>query len=1504
MQNSLSKKRLLTRRVLPLVLAMVLLLSTAVVAFGGFGAGATGLGTNEMLYFNLSKNSSWYTNGSGDLYARFYKGSTLVGNVKCTMQSTNIYKATSPAVAADTVQLAVYNSTTEKDLVLNDAKTNRVYLLNTKNWSKPYLYNWKDGSKNDGAWPGKDPGMTALSGKMYYYEITKGSSYKYVIFSNNGHDQTDDLEVFDDMKYWDGANSKWVKIFSSSTSKLSLSSKASDANEIYLEGTNLRLSKYQYSGHDNFAEKTFYVYNPNWTSTAYVQYDLSDPYQGYVQMTKVANKPAGFYKVTLKIAPDAAIKFSATNSGVGASLQTTFPDDTNLNCYKMGSGAEMWVKLEDAQKKTANYFADKNKSGDDSGKAFWVDATYYDYLSDSELNQGGSWLNPSKVGTKYNKDEHLTPDDWYPFKQFNSYISRKTSGVTYPLYFGNYCNTNGSYAIMYEDGQNNLYNRNGGYAREMMKYHNFSYIANNSNGLPNYNYSVQKLAASSLNSNGDIMFHGTTTTMPYFQQKTADDGYAKTIKSYFPFRSSTSGTGLNKVTTYSFNSKGALDNVFFKWNNGKPTSVAYGQNSGYGVKDGLADFNYPDYKNNQYRGYGIFPFNNNSSHNENNPGNKNLNYGFGVRMDMNFRVPAGGTLPDGNPVKFSFTGDDDLWVYISPVKDDGTVDYSKSQLALDLGGGHKESTGNINFKKMKSYITNGAEIKTNNNYNEKTTYINDNYGWGLNNIRIWAWKEDGRSGNWYYPVRQTDGKAVFTADQESGGVKLGDTDRFKIAKGNWEAETAKEGATQGIFGKVIYTDNPRYTGDDFSNKWYNSSTSKSSNLDKTKLGVTNTLDPTKMYHMTVFYMERGLIESNCKIEFTMTPAQNDYQVEKIVDTTNVNSGVASKVQTKDKFAFTTDGTYGGASVSRNDAKLGNNELKDYDNKFDTGTNLKTSEGTAYVGNTGTVSKTEYSTKWIVADTDTGQIVKDVNNSNAQDTGKSTSSFNLKRQDNSNDSIHLKSTFTNTPVVKKIYEKNEEDQTVESKKIANFKFKMEVDLNGGTNYQAYPLDYTADGHAGQMDENGYFTFSSDETVTVPYLPKNTTFKITESKSAGYTPRNQVITGKIGETGTVTFQNDVTPSTDKIVGKKVMVKADGSKFDYTGNMFTFKLDGLEKPEGRDDIIDERDYHATINNITNGNIEFTLTYDADDIGLHRYMFYEDPSSLAEYDADHGTHYAEDISCDQTTYFVEVKVIADGEDLKVDYIKYYKQDPLDDASSEGDYITDETGGTASSDPDEYDPFDPQYEVTTAEFVNPVNPAGVTVYKTSTKTDDNGKREGVDGIWFYLYKVSGDGAEIPSGASPFKSVKTTTQEAKVYDNNGDPVIDDETGEQKVEEQKGIAKFEKLPIYKDEACTEFTEDPYQWYCIVEGYNTGSTGGNKDYNKNSRKIYFKFPTNGKYDYAITDFVNQLLKNPQTSGNGMDIVKTVGIGIIGLAAISFGGYMYYIRTPKRRAKRIRK
>lgn len=1519
MQNSLSKKRLLTRRVLPVVLALVLILSTAVVAFGSFGVGATGIAANETLYFNLSKNTSWYTNGSGDLYARFYKGSTLVGNVKCTMQSTNIYKATSPAVAADTVQLAVYNSDAKKDIVLNDSKSNRVYYDNSaKRWASPYVYNWKDGSNNSGAWPGTK--MTKLSGNMYYYDITNGESYKYVIFSNKGDDKTDDLEVFDDLKYWNGTS--WVKIFTASTSKLNLSSKASDANEIYLEGTNLRLSKYQYPNHNNISTKTVYVYNPNWTSTAYVQYDLSDPYQKFVQMTKVSGKPTGFYQAT--IPSTAEFKFSATSAGVGASLQTQFPDDSALNCYKMGSGAETWVNIENAQKAVDDLFADKMTTGDNNGDAFWVDAVYYDYKSDKELATQNGWLNPDRVGTYYNDTQHtVDKDDWYPFKQFNSYISGETDGVNYPLYFGNFCNTPGAYPYNYLEGKP-FGLRSGGYGREIMNLNNFNYIANNSNGLKSYDYAVKNLAANKLTDDGQIQFPN-GTKMPYFQKKTVTDNYARSVQSYFPFRSSTIGTGTNQVTTYSFNSNNARDNVFFKWSNGKPSTVNYGQGTNYGVKDGLGDFEYSasaygssDHKD--HSGYGIFPFNNKNNGNGN-PGNGKLDYGFGIRMDMNFRVPAGGVLPNGNPVEFKFTGDDDLWVYISPVGDDGQPIYSQSKLALDLGGSHKMASGSINFKGTPTTtVSKTTDINSDSatKYRSDMMVFHDEGGWG-SNMRLYAWKDGGGRG-WFVPTSIGNNNYAFRASQKDDGnsVKLGDMEYFFITNGknNWtgairntfkhdsnndgyndafneypgsvHANDGNNGSeapfrVQEHFGRVVYRDNPTwdYLGRNNNNWDYRSNDAFDEQL-RTDTSINSqtfgmsALDPTKMYHMTVFYMERGLIESNCSMEFTMTPAQNDYKVEKVINTANVNSGVANALKTKDKFNFKTTGTYAGAAVTRSDAKLGNNEVKDYDNKFDTGTNLKTEELNAVVSGTSVNSTTEYTTSWVVADIDSGQIVKSTTGANAQGTGKSTSTFNLRRSTDSNDSIHLKSTFTNTPVTAPLTVKKqifEEDGVTISKKVASFKYKMEIDLDGSGSqygYKAYPLDFSANGHAGKMDASGFFTFSSDETVTVPNLPKNATFRITESKAAGYTARQSVITGTVGSNSTVTFNNVVTPSTDNITGIK---KLNG--VNYTGDMFRFKLEGFDSmgiaPTYSEWTKSSVSTKMTLDNVTNGEIKFNLSFT--EAGTYRYKFYEDTSKLEEYDNQHGTSYAKDIKVENGEFYVEVKVTAESDELTVESIKYFKpvyfQNMVD--------IDETFMGT---------PLD------SAEFDNTVTPASVSVYKTDSA------QERVDGVWFYLFKVSGDGASLDD-AEYVNALQTKEQDAKVYDQNGQPVMDESTGKQKVEKQHGVVIFDNIDIYKDSSCSTLTEDPYQWYCLVEGYDPS-----KGLNVSQKKVYFKFPTNDKYDFAVTDWVNGILKNPQTSGNGMDIFKTVGIGIIGLAALSFGGYMIYIRTPKRRAKRIRK
>lgn len=64
---------------------------------------------------------------------------------------------------------------------------------------------------------------------------------------------------------------------------------------------------------------------------------------------------------------------------------------------------------------------------------------------------------------------------------------------------------------------------------------------------------------------------------------------------------------------------------------------------------------------------------------------KNVNYWFGYRIDTQFVMPPGG-VRDGRDVIFSFSGDDDVWVFIDGV------------LVVDLGGTHGMCTGSINFR--------------------------------------------------------------------------------------------------------------------------------------------------------------------------------------------------------------------------------------------------------------------------------------------------------------------------------------------------------------------------------------------------------------------------------------------------------------------------------------------------------------------------------------------------------------------------------------------------------------------------------------------------------------------------------------------------------------------------------------------------------------------------------------------------------------------------------------
>ena len=61
-------------------------------------------------------------------------------------------------------------------------------------------------------------------------------------------------------------------------------------------------------------------------------------------------------------------------------------------------------------------------------------------------------------------------------------------------------------------------------------------------------------------------------------------------------------------------------------------------------------------------------------------------YGFGMVTEVPFQMTDSGTDANGNDIVFTFSGDDDVWVYVDGV------------LALDIGGTHDAIFGEINFR--------------------------------------------------------------------------------------------------------------------------------------------------------------------------------------------------------------------------------------------------------------------------------------------------------------------------------------------------------------------------------------------------------------------------------------------------------------------------------------------------------------------------------------------------------------------------------------------------------------------------------------------------------------------------------------------------------------------------------------------------------------------------------------------------------------------------------------
>ena len=1468
-----------------LVLALTIMLSVCAVSgmsLNVFAATSSG----QKIYINLTKNKEWKDFSS--VTYRFAKDDgTVLSTGTVSKNSSGVFETTAPSGATRIELSSGVNFTLPEKTVASGFR--RIYLNNSNTYKEAYAYSWVTDTDFNAEWPGVAMNKTSSDSNYYYVDVN--SSYKYVIFSNKGEKQTSDLSINDsystDNALYDASKSQWTNPF---IKNLDLSGASGDT-EFYLSADgSFKESKYlSVEAPDKQSKatyKTVYVSNDDWKSLSkvYATFDYNDAYEGTVELAQTTVN--GHVVFSGKIPTDAVLRFHPTESNLnGASSATSYPTGSgydgsgyseNTATYVKTARGESWTKFSEIG--NVNYNAVIENSFSNNPNIVGVDATYFDYWSDYEQEKG--YLQCQGNGNMY--------DYWYQFDNFNSYISNIAlnykSDWKYPLYFGNMYKGNEHYGTFetHAKGLTNINNYDD----------NYYYAVNNSNGMKwgggNYNQSLQGLMYNKLDSKGNLQIIKGVKA-PYFDTEALstaihnDKRVANVYKSSFPFRTTTDSEG---VTTYEFTSKNAADNIYFTWNGLTPTKINYGAGKDYGISDDLKKFG------GESNGYGIFPFNNTSNTSSGKGTNSNLDYGFGIRLDIDFRVPKDGLLADDKPATFNFSGDDDLWVYIG---EDSTG--ADAELALDLGGDHKEASGSINFNTMKATADNVfADYSSSSSSSSTTVTVPSDEFWvktgNYTDFCLYVWQDT----------------SVGTLNNEKYYVKP-----YEVSDGFYKFKKSDLGSnTNAIFCKWQNINDGKLTenltlSDLYGKMWNGNGTQYSADVSShpTNLGtVTKTinngtkLDPNKTYHMVVFYMERGEAESNFSVNFTMTPANNDLKVTKALDTGDVVSEISDDLKANETFGYSikendndtsgkgykltkSDESTSSETLSNSGFTLKDDYMADFDNSFKTGNDMTVNEST-------NSSKLKYTTNWELVNNRDGSTISRDSTTN--------SAFKLVDPDDDSAYAQLQLDYTNKIVTAPLeISKNvvDEDGTTDYDTSQQFTFAIALDFdgNGSTyDYKTYPLeyqlkekgasDYSSTVYRTPLD--GSFTIKKGESIKLLNIPVGATYKITEKTVTGYIPYkvgnqsfNGTFVGTLAETGNVLdFINKVNPTNFAVSVNKTL---DGQP--YSGSKFVYTLTGLES---MDTAKQDTDGNTIKTNSTalvskksatpdaSGKVEFK-DLSLVSAGVYRFKITE---ALAE-----GEN-ASDYKMDTNTWLAEIELLESGEVTAAKYIKVKNSD-----------IEGKTDAQLAT----Y--FNNSSPVEKAVFENETTHGRATVNKKN-QTGGN-----VSDTEFAVMKVSREGIFTADDINTIikDATKDATMKAHMTSKNTD--------------SNGQAVFDNLTIFKD-GQGEFTKtngnvvwsdssdnyisgtSTYQTYCLFE-YKPS-----EGYTPNYTLSYFTLPVEGKYDVTY-DYVDGAITMPSASGDGMNGYFVLGLSVAGLAVTMFMGYaIYYGKGRKKRRARRRK
>lgn len=570
-----------------------------------------------------------------------------------------------------------------------------------------------------------------------------------------------------------------------------------------------------------------------------------------VNFTKNGNTWKDVYYVDLPSNEYTKIVFSSfdmsgpTNYGGHGESTTTLeiPTDINNPCfyadtsdkviYLGGQRSGYWDEvytIRDAESakgsqvvdiKESNFSSEKSSYG--SREVNYVNSTFYDYYTDYELNGG----NRDDYNGESGLQNGASHRNWVNFRQFDQalsdYYKNKGVSVNDAIYTGHFqptytdSTTQQSWGFPFSDIANTM---------DLYGWSNYNTFISNNNSNVNsdggvkigqdgyYMYATQDIVNDKL-VDGVLKTHDGNAASPYFDEDFLNGNNSKNTKLgkvynnvAFPFtKKDVFGEGVDywwydsASTTLAMQKDTASDNYYLA-NHSSDSNRNWSKNlnsSGiYDDGDGVSNI------------YGLFPFNYGDNSAKNNNGST-YNYGYGAKLEFKFRLTSDGKVlnSQGNPVdiKFLFSGDDDVWVYI-----DG-------KLALDVGGAHGQVTGMLNF----------------------------------------ANEADGKKYAYVSKVK----KSANNPTNVSGSTKL--------ASITYHAD-----------GESGTTDKPY----DFYQK-------KEFTLEG---------DNSAEHTLTMYYMERGLWESNMKVAFNF-PDSSELEVEKTVDKSDVNKMFSNLFDENENFEF-------------------------------------------------------------------------------------------------------------------------------------------------------------------------------------------------------------------------------------------------------------------------------------------------------------------------------------------------------------------------------------------------------------------------------------------------------------------------------------------------------------------------------------------------------------------------------------------------------------------------